>query len=166
MIKRRLLAILFVPGVLCAQAVRQGPAWWESAWWNGPLVQNLDLNDAQRKDIRVTVREYRGHLLDLREAVQRTDSDLETILNASPVDQRKATEAIDRLANARAELTRTLSQMTLRLRGMGLAAMRRAAVGHLAPLLALVPAAAGLLGPESFGARHCQWTRRSPLAFV
>jgi Spy/CpxP family protein refolding chaperone len=117
-IKRRLLAILFVPGVLCAQAVRQGPAWWESAWWNGPLVQNLDLNDAQRKDIRVTVREYRGHLLDLREAVQRTDSDLETILNASPVDQRKATEAIDRLANARAELTRTLSQMTLRLRGI------------------------------------------------
>jgi Spy/CpxP family protein refolding chaperone len=64
------------------------------------------------------VQEYRGHLLDLREAVQRTDGDLEMLLNASPVDQRKATEAIDRLANARAELTRTLSQMTLRLRGI------------------------------------------------
>jgi Spy/CpxP family protein refolding chaperone len=115
------LAILAVPGVLCAQgppSARSGPAWWESAWWNSPLVQNLDLSDAQRKEIRSTVREYRGHLLDLREAVQRTDSDLEMLLNASPVDQRKATEAIDRLANARAELTRTLSQMTLRLRGI------------------------------------------------
>jgi Spy/CpxP family protein refolding chaperone len=120
-----LLAAILVPGVLCAQAAapqapirQQGPAWWESAWWNGPLVQNLDLSETQRKDIRNTVREYRGHLLDLREAAQRTDDDLDALLNASPVDRRKATEAIDRLANARAELTRTLSQMTLRLRSI------------------------------------------------
>ena len=118
MISRRLLAMVAVAGALGAQPARQGPAWWESAWWNGPLVQTLDLSEAQKKDIRVTVREYRGHLLDLREAVQRTDSDLETLLNSSPVDQRKAGEAIDRLASARAELTRTLSQMTLRLRGI------------------------------------------------
>ena len=113
-----LLTAILLPGVLCAQAAPrpQGPAWWESAWWNGPLVQNLDLSEAQRKDIRNTVREYRGHLLDLREAAQRTDDDLDAILNASPLDRRKATEAIDRLASARAELTRTLSQMTLRLR--------------------------------------------------
>ncbi len=119
MINRWLPAVLLIPAVLCAQAARPpGPAWWESAWWNGPLVQNLDLSEAQRKDIRMTVREYRGHLLDLREAAQRTDDDLDALLNASPVDRRKATEAIDRLANARAELTRTLSQMTLRLRGI------------------------------------------------
>ncbi len=124
MTARWLLAALLVPGVLCAQAAvpaqnparQPGPAWWESAWWNGPLVQNLDLSETQRRDIRNTVREYRGHLLDLREAAQRTDEDLDALLNASPLDRRKATEAIDRLANARAELTRTLSQMTLRLR--------------------------------------------------
>jgi Spy/CpxP family protein refolding chaperone len=117
---RWFLAAMLVPGVLCAQAAapvrQQGPAWWESQWWNGPLVQNLDLSETQRRDIRNTVREYRGHLLDLREAAQRTDEDLDALLNASPLDRRKATEAIDRLANARAELTRTLSQMTLRLR--------------------------------------------------
>ena len=89
---------------------------WEGAWWNSPIVQNLDLTEAQRKDIRGTVREYRGHLLDLREAVQRADSDLEIALNENPLDQRKANEAIDHLATARGELTRTLSQMTLRLR--------------------------------------------------
>jgi len=95
---------------------RQGPAWWESTWWNSPLVQNLDLSEAQRKEIRTTVREYRGHLMDLREAVQRADSDLEIALNDNSIDQRKANEAIEHLASARGELTRTLSQMTLRLR--------------------------------------------------
>jgi Spy/CpxP family protein refolding chaperone len=113
-------AAMVFPAVLLAQGsrpgVRQGPALWEGAWWNSPIVQNLDLTEAQRKDIRGTVREYRGHLLDLREAVQRADSDLEVALGESPVDQRKANEAIDHLATARGELTRTLSQMTLRLR--------------------------------------------------
>ena len=112
-------AVVF-PAVLSAQGpraeMRQGPALWEGAWWNSPIVQNLDLTEAQRKDIRGTVREYRGHLLDLREAVQRADSDLEIALGESPVDQRKANEAIEHLATARGELTRTLSQMTLRLR--------------------------------------------------
>ena len=120
----RFAAALLVPAMLCAQtpapapqpARAQGPAWWESAWWSGPLVQNLDLSEAQRKEIRNTVREYRGHLLDLREAAQRTDDDLDAILSTSPLDRRKASEAIDRLASARAELTRTISQMTLRLR--------------------------------------------------
>jgi len=82
------------PAMLAAQGPRQGPAWWESAWWNSPLVQNLDLS----------------------EAVQRADGDLEIALGESSLDQRKANEAIEHLASARGELTRTLSQMTLRLR--------------------------------------------------
>ena len=101
-----------------ARARRQGPALWEGAWWNSPIVQNIDLNEAQRRDIRGTVRQYRGHLMDLREAVQRADNDLEIALGENPVDQRKANEAIEHLATARAELTRTLSQMTLRLRSI------------------------------------------------
>src|ERR1019366_1251098 len=114
MLKWAWAAALF-PAMVLAQGPRQGPAWWESTWWNSPLVQNLDLSEPQRKDIRATVREYRGHLLDLREAVQRADSDLEIALGEGPLDQRKANEAIEHLASARAELTRTLSQMTLRL---------------------------------------------------
>jgi Spy/CpxP family protein refolding chaperone len=110
-----IMAVLVAPVVLLGQG-RQGPAWWESPWWNSPLVQNLDLNEAQQKEIRTTVREYRGHLMDLREAVQRADSDLQVALDQSPLDQRKANEAIEHLATARGELTRTISQMTLRLR--------------------------------------------------
>jgi len=109
---------LLIPGALLAQGPRQGPAWWESPWWNSPLVRNLDLSQTQTRDIRITLGEYRGLLMDRRQAVQRADSDLEAVLTTSPVDQRKATDAIDRLANARADLTRTLSQMTLRLRGI------------------------------------------------
>src|SRR5512141_225277 len=109
------MTVLVVPVVLLGQA-RRGPAWWESPWWNSPLVQNLDLNEAQQKEIRSTVREYRGHLMDLREAVQRADGDLQVALDQSPLDQRKANDAIEHLASARGDLTRTLSQMTLRLR--------------------------------------------------
>jgi Spy/CpxP family protein refolding chaperone len=115
-----LWAAAVFPAVLWAQGarpgLRQGPALWEGAWWNSPIVQNLDLTQAQRKDIRGTVRDYRGHLMDLREAVQRADSDLEIALGENPLDQRKANDAIEHLATARGELTRTLSQMTLRLR--------------------------------------------------
>jgi Spy/CpxP family protein refolding chaperone len=115
------LAAVVLPAVLLAQpaprlAARKGPALWEGAWWNSPVVQNMDLSESQRKEIRGTVRQYRGHLMDLRESVQRADSDLEIALGESPLDQRKANEAIERLATARGELTRTLSQMTLRLR--------------------------------------------------
>ena len=110
-----ILALLVLPVALFGQA-RQGPAWWESPWWNSPLVQNLDLNEVQQKEIRTTVREYRGHLMDLREAVQRADGDLQVALDQIPLDQRKANEAIEHLATARGELTRTISQMTLRLR--------------------------------------------------
>ena len=112
-------AVMLVPARMSAQGPRPGGgAWWESAWWNSPLVRTLDLSEAQTKDIRSTVQEYRGHLLELREAVRRADGDLEALMTTSPVDQRKASDAIDRLANARGELTRTLSQMTLRLRGI------------------------------------------------
>jgi Spy/CpxP family protein refolding chaperone len=118
--KVALLAL--IPAALLAQGPgagqRVGPAWWEMPWWNSPLVRDLNLSPAQMREIRETVREYRGTLMDLRESVQRADSDLEGILNTAPVDQRKANEAIDRLAAARADMTKRLSQMTLRLRGI------------------------------------------------
>lgn len=116
---RFLAAAAFIPALLFAQGPpRQGPAWWEMPWWNGPLVRTLNLSETQMRDIRAAVREFRGPLMDLRESMQRADGELEAVLAAAPVDQRKATEAIDRLANVRAEMTRTISQMTVRLRGI------------------------------------------------
>jgi len=86
------------------------------AWWDSPLVNSLDLTDAQTRQIRSTVADYRDKLRDLRAAVNKADNDLESIFNEDPVDQRKANDAIDALVSARGELTRTLSQMDLKLR--------------------------------------------------
>ncbi len=86
------------------------------AWWGSPVVKDLNLSDEQRKQIRFTIRDYRPHLVELRAEAERAEEDLEYQFNQQPVDIRKASEAIDRLAAARSNLTRTLSQMSLKLR--------------------------------------------------
>lgn len=88
----------------------------QMAWWDSPLASSLDLSDGQTRQIRSTVADYRDKLRDLRSAVNQAESNLESIFNEDPVDQRKAGEAIEQLVNARSDLTRTLSQMDLKLR--------------------------------------------------
>ena len=85
-------------------------------WWESPLAKSLDLTEAQNRQIRSTVADYRDKLRDLREAVNRAESELESIFNEETVDQRQATDAIDQLAAARSELFKTTSQMDLKLR--------------------------------------------------
>jgi Spy/CpxP family protein refolding chaperone len=108
---RWLIPILMTAGTMLAQPPRASFPWWES-----PLAGSLNLTDAQRKEIRATVSEYRDRLVDLRATIQKAEGDLEDAFNEDTVDQRKASEIIDRLANARGELTRTISQMSLKLR--------------------------------------------------
>ena len=88
------------------------------AWWNSPVVQDLKLSDSQRRQIRLTVKDYRVRLLDIRARMEKAESDLESLFNQDPVDTPKANEAIDRLASTRSELTRALSQMSLKLRSL------------------------------------------------
>jgi len=85
-------------------------------WWESPLAKSLDLTEVQNRQLRTTVAEYREKLRDLREAVNRAESDLESIFNEETVDQRQATDAIEQLASARSELFKTTSQMDLKLR--------------------------------------------------
>jgi len=88
------------------------------AWWNSPVVQDLKLSDSQQRQIRLTVKEYRVRLLDIRARLEKAENDLEALFNQDPVDSPKANEAIDRLASTRSELTRALSQMSLKLRSL------------------------------------------------
>ncbi len=88
------------------------------AWWNSPVVQDLKLSDSQQRQIRLTVKEYRVRLLDIRSRLEKAENDLEALFNQDPVDSPKANEAIDRLASTRSELTRALSQMSLKLRSL------------------------------------------------
>src|SRR5579871_4193185 len=99
--KLRILLLLTVmlPLALPAQSRRDLFPWWDS-----PLAHDLNLTDAQQKQIRATVKEYRDRLVDLRAAAEKADGDLKDVFNEDPVDQNRANAAIERLASSRAEL--------------------------------------------------------------
>ncbi|HEX5226563.1 MAG TPA: periplasmic heavy metal sensor [Bryobacteraceae bacterium] len=87
------------------------------AWWNRPqIARDLKLTPAQREQIRATVQQFRPHLLSVRAAVNQAEEDLGQQFDRSPVDPAKTNEAIERLVDARSDLTRTVSQLSLKLR--------------------------------------------------
>jgi len=87
------------------------------AWWSRPeIARDLNLSPVQREQIRATVREYRPHLLNVRAAVNQAEQALADQFNSNPVNPAKANEAIERLVDARSDLTRTLTQLSLKLR--------------------------------------------------
>jgi hypothetical protein len=88
----------------------------KGAWWSRPAIKDLNLSRPQMLEMRATIEEYRPRLLEARAAVQKAEEDLESEFNHDPVDMQKANAAIDRLVAARADLTRTLSRMGLKLR--------------------------------------------------
>jgi len=85
--------ILALPAALSAQGPRAG----FFPWWDSPLVSGLDLTDAQRTEIRSVIRDYRGKMMEVREAVQKAEGELDAVFNEDTVDQRRGSEAIDRL---------------------------------------------------------------------
>jgi Spy/CpxP family protein refolding chaperone len=113
---RLLIFLIALPMAIWAQGPRPFPAWWERPWWDSAVVQDLNLTDAQQTEIRATVKEYRDRVVEIRKTIESADRDLGAVFAENPVDQRKAGDAIERLVSARGELTRTLSQMSLKLR--------------------------------------------------
>jgi Spy/CpxP family protein refolding chaperone len=109
----RLLALtLLWSTILCAQMPRG-----IYAWWSRPqIARDLNLSPAQREQIRATVQQYRPHLLNVRMAVNQAEEDLANQFNRNPVDPGKTNDAIERLVDARSDLTRTLTQLSLKLR--------------------------------------------------
>jgi Spy/CpxP family protein refolding chaperone len=110
------LLVLAMAGALSAQPLRSPTSF---PWWNNPVANGLNnLTEAQTKQINATVAEYRDALKDLYAQVNSAESNLEMIFNQESIDQRKADQAVNQLANARGDLTRTLSQMSLKLRNV------------------------------------------------
>jgi len=87
-------------------------------WWDGALASDINLTDAQRKQIRQTAKEFRGRVFEMRTAVDKAETDLAAAFNDDPVDQRKANEIIERLVTARGEMFRATSQMELKMRSV------------------------------------------------
>ncbi len=109
-----LCLVLAVPALLSAQAPPAG----FFPWWDGPVVNNLNLTDAQRAEIRSVIREYRSRMLESRDAVQKAETALDEVFNEETVDQRRGAEAIDRLTKARADMTKSVSELSLRMRSI------------------------------------------------
>ncbi len=89
---------------------------WMNRWWERPIVRNLGLSSKQSEEIRVVLRDWRERLVDLRAEVELAEAELRDEISAEIVDAGKAGVAIDRVVAARAELMRSISQMSLRLR--------------------------------------------------
>ena len=87
-------------------------------WWESPLARDVKLTDDQQRQIRDTVREFRSKSIDVRGAVEKAEIEVEDVFNEDNLDQRRASEAIERLVNARGDLTRAFSQLSLRLRSV------------------------------------------------
>jgi Spy/CpxP family protein refolding chaperone len=114
-----ILAVLLGPVAVLAQGPRGGFAGSIGfQWWDSPVANGLNLSEAQNKQIHSIVAEYRSRLIDLRANEQKAQGDFEDIFNDAPADQKRANDAIDRLSNARAEMTKTISQMSLRMRNV------------------------------------------------
>jgi Spy/CpxP family protein refolding chaperone len=87
------------------------------AWWNRPeIARNLNLTPTQREQIRAAVQQYRPHLLNVRAEVNQAEQALAEQFNRNPVNPAKTNEAIERLVDARSDLTRTMTQLSLKLR--------------------------------------------------
>ena len=86
-------------------------------WWENRIaVNSLNLSDAQTKQLNAIQSAYVGRLMELREAVNKAEKNLDDLFNEPTVDELKAEAAVDQYANARENLTRTLSQLSLKMR--------------------------------------------------
>ena len=109
---RWIVFLVLLSGSLFAQMPRS-----LYAWWSKPVIaRQLNLSNVQRQQIRGTVMQFRPHLIDVRAEISKAEIDLEAQFDHDPVDQAKANQAIERLIAARSDLTRTLSQLSLKLR--------------------------------------------------
>jgi Spy/CpxP family protein refolding chaperone len=107
--------VLCLAILLSAAAFAQPPRGFYP-WWDGPIARDLNLDPAQREQVRAIVRSYRARLGDAHAAAVRAEDALEAAFNADVVDEARAHEAIRELAAARQNVTVTMSEMSLKLR--------------------------------------------------
>ena len=109
---RTIVLILLIAGSLSAQMPKG-----IYAWWGRPEIRrDLKLTPDQQRQIQATVKQFRPRLIDIRAEVEKAEIDLQVQFDHDPVDQAKTSQAIDHLIAARSDLTRTLSELSLKLR--------------------------------------------------
>jgi Spy/CpxP family protein refolding chaperone len=87
-----------------------------SPWWDRPVARNLGLSEAQVNQVRSIVRESRDTLIQLRANVRLAEGALADAMSEDKVNTNQAEAAIEKVVAARSDLTRAVSQMSLKLR--------------------------------------------------
>ena len=87
-------------------------------WWDSPIVQDLKLSEDQQNQIRNIVKDYRSKLIELRATLEKAEGDLNDVYDEDKIDPRKANDVIEHVVAARSDLTRSFSQMSLKLRAV------------------------------------------------
>jgi Spy/CpxP family protein refolding chaperone len=96
-----------------------GPMGPPGMWWrNADLVAKVGLSPEQVKHIDEIFLQSRMKLIDLHASLEKEQLVLEPLMNANPVDQKKALMQIDKIADERAELEKTDAGMLLSIRGV------------------------------------------------
>jgi periplasmic protein CpxP/Spy len=95
-------------------AFRMGPM---GRWWNNPEVaKKVGLSPEQQKKMDDIFQQHRLKLIDQHAAVQKEEAILQPLIEADQPDEGKVLAQIDRVAQARAELEKSVARMLLGLR--------------------------------------------------
>jgi Spy/CpxP family protein refolding chaperone len=87
------------------------------AWWkNSDVVKELQLSDAQVKQIEQTFLDYRLKLIDLRADVERQETKLQPLLEADQPSEQQVGSQVDAVVVARGKLEKTNTMMMLAIR--------------------------------------------------
>jgi Spy/CpxP family protein refolding chaperone len=88
-------------------------------WWKNPEVATrIGLSADQQKQIEGLFLQSRLQLIHLHASLQEEQLMLEPLLSATPFDEAKSMEQIDKIADTRADLEKTNAKMLLNIRGV------------------------------------------------
>jgi Spy/CpxP family protein refolding chaperone len=99
----------FLPGLFA-----QGPL--GEVCRQGRPSRDLNLSEAQQKQIAAICKDSYKKVFDLRETWNKAEKELQAAFDESPVDQVKSNNAIEHLTAARTDVFRATSQMDLKIR--------------------------------------------------
>ncbi len=85
-------------------------------WWAGRFAEDINLSEEQREQIREIQKKYRNVMIDQRAVAEKAEADLQDLFAQDEISDNAAHAAVDRLVRARADMTRSLTEMSIELR--------------------------------------------------
>jgi Spy/CpxP family protein refolding chaperone len=106
-----LMTIINLPGLAAGQDVPSGK--W---WYNQKVVQNLNLTQNEIRQLDQLYVDSHRKLIQLKNAVEREQFELDTLLGKKKVDDAKVRDQFKRLENARTDLANERLGFVIRVR--------------------------------------------------